>query len=86
MPWSPNDAQRHTKKAATPEKRKVWSKVANQVLSKTNDEGRAVREANAVTGRIGHGKKKKGKHAAKPKPKTDFDRMAEARKMGMMPR
>ena len=54
MPWkSKADVQRHNKAAAkSPKKRKVWKKVANQVLSKTGNEGRAIREANAVAGRM----------------------------------
>jgi len=56
MPWKPSDATRHTKKAGSSAKAKrQWSDVANSVLKKTGDEGRAVREANAVIGR----KKKK---------------------------
>jgi deoxyxylulose-5-phosphate synthase len=49
MPWSPSDGPaRHTKKANTPKKKRQWSKVANNVLERTADEGRAVRAANAA--------------------------------------
>jgi hypothetical protein len=48
MPWSPGDATRHTKKAKSPAAKRQWGKVANNVLKSTGDEGRAVREANAV--------------------------------------
>lgn len=48
MPWTPDDAPRHTKKADTPKLRRLWSEIANQVLDATGDEGRAIREANAV--------------------------------------
>lgn len=52
MPWSPSDGPaRHTKKANSPNKKRQWSHVANSVLSKTGDEGRAVREANAAVKR-----------------------------------
>jgi hypothetical protein len=51
MPWSPSDATRHTKKANTPKKKRQFSDVANSVLARTGDEGRAIREANAVVGR-----------------------------------
>lgn len=44
MPWKPEDAKKHSKKA----KPKQWAAVANKVLEKTGDEGRAVRTANAV--------------------------------------
>jgi hypothetical protein len=48
MPWKPEDATRHTKKANTPKKRRQFSDVANSVLASTGDEGRAIREANAA--------------------------------------
>lgn len=48
MPWTPKDAPRHDKKAKSPIEKRQWSDVANSVLEKTGDEGRAVREANAV--------------------------------------
>ena len=50
MPWTPNDAERHTHKARLKE---LWAKVANECLERTCDEGRAVREANAVVARQG---------------------------------
>ena len=48
MPWNPSDAKRHTKKASTAKKQQQWSDVADSVLAKTGDEGRAIREANSV--------------------------------------
>lgn len=57
MPWTPSDATRHTKKANTPKKKRQFAEVANSVLAKTGDEGRAVREANAVVGRKHKGSK-----------------------------
>jgi hypothetical protein len=51
MPWTPNDAERHTHKAATPALKELWAKVANEALERTGDEGRAIREANAVVAR-----------------------------------
>lgn len=51
MPWTPRDAKDKTKKARTPKARRQWRDVANTVLQKTGDEGRAVREANAVVKR-----------------------------------
>ena len=50
MPWTSKDSKRHTKKA-TGSLASVWSKVANQVLGKTGNDARAVREANAVVKR-----------------------------------
>ncbi len=48
MPWTPSDAQRHTHKASSPKKQRQWSDVADSVLQRTGDEGRAIREANAA--------------------------------------
>jgi hypothetical protein len=51
MPWIPNDAERHTHKAITWDLKALWAKVANECLERTGDEGRAIREANAVIAR-----------------------------------
>jgi len=51
MPWTPNDAERHTRKATTWALKELWAKVANECLERTGDEGRAIREANAVIAR-----------------------------------
>jgi len=51
MPWTPDDAERHTHKATTQELKELWAKVANDCLERTGDEGRAIREANAVVRR-----------------------------------
>jgi hypothetical protein len=51
MPWSPDDAQRHTHKATTWALKELWARVANDCLERTGDEGRAIREANAVVAR-----------------------------------
>jgi len=51
MPWTANDAERHTHKATTPELKELWAKVANESLEPNGDEGRAVREANSVIAR-----------------------------------
>ena len=48
MPWTNNDAEKHTHKATTPALKELWAKVANESLDRTGDEGRAIREANAV--------------------------------------
>jgi len=58
MPWSPADASAKTKKATSPAAKKQWADVANNVLEKTGDEGRAVKTANGVV-------KKRGKSASK---------------------
>jgi hypothetical protein len=51
MSWSPDEAESHTHKATTPELKELWAKVANERLESTGDEGRAIREANAVIAR-----------------------------------
>jgi hypothetical protein len=51
MPWTPNDAESHTHKATTSALKELWAKVANESLERNGDEGRAIREANAVIAR-----------------------------------
>ncbi len=53
MPWTANDAERHTRKAISSELKELWTKVANESLERNGDEGRAIREANAVVARQG---------------------------------
>lgn len=58
MPWTPKDASRKTKAADTPKKKRQWAHVADDVLARTGDEGRAIREANAAVKRGGKEKRK----------------------------
>lgn len=51
MPWTTKDAEKHTHKATTEHLQALWAKVANECLERTGDEGRAIREANAVVAR-----------------------------------
>jgi uncharacterized protein YdaT len=51
MPWTPDDAPSHTKKAASEKQKRRWAEIANKVLEETGNEGRAIREANAVIAR-----------------------------------
>jgi len=51
MPWTADDAERHTHKASTQALKDLWAKVANDALARLGDEGRAIREANAVVAR-----------------------------------
>jgi len=55
MPRTADDAERHTHKATTSELKDLWAKVANESLERNGDEGRAVREANAVVARQASG-------------------------------
>jgi hypothetical protein len=59
MPWTPKDSTRFTKKAKSPKSRRQWSKVADSMLSRTGDEGAAIRAANSVV------KKRSAKSSAK---------------------
>lgn len=60
MPWEPGDAHGKTKKASTPKKKRQWADVADSILSKTGDEGRAIRGANAaVAGTVKHKRQRK---------------------------
>jgi hypothetical protein len=51
MPWTAEDAQSHTHKANSRDLQELWAKIANECLARTGDEGRAIREANAVVAR-----------------------------------
>lgn len=51
MPWNAADAPAKTRKANTASKARQWAHVANGVLAKTGDDGRAIRSANAVVAR-----------------------------------
>ena len=51
MPWTSDDAERHTHKADTRQLQELWAKVANETLERTADDARAIREANAVIAR-----------------------------------
>lgn len=54
MPWSTDaDSLRHNK-LAEGRLGEIWRKVANETLERTGDEGRAIREANAVIARVEH--------------------------------
>ena len=53
MPWKSSSARRHTRKARSAKAKRQWSKVANSVLRRTGDEGRAVRAANSVVKKRG---------------------------------
>jgi len=53
MPRTPNGAERRTHEATAWSLKVLWVKVANECLERTGDEGRAIREANAVIARRG---------------------------------
>jgi hypothetical protein len=51
VPWTSDDAERHTHKATTRALKELWAKVANECLDRTGDDVRAIQEANAVVAR-----------------------------------
>ena len=57
MPWSPSDATQKTKTATTPKRKRQWADVADSVLKRTGDEGRAVRTANGILKRAAERKR-----------------------------
>lgn len=56
MPWGPQDARRHTRKAAGGSLARLWSEVANRQLRKTGSDASAVRLANYVVKKQGRGR------------------------------
>jgi uncharacterized protein YdaT len=58
MPWKLGDALRYTKSAASPKKKKQWTSVANAVLNRSGDEGKAIRIANSQVKKARSHKKK----------------------------
>ena len=59
MPWTPEEFRKKHNKALSFEGAKIAARIANQVLAKTGDEGRAIREANAVSGGTTRKRKKR---------------------------
>lgn len=48
MPWTPQDADKHTGLANTASRKKLWASTANEILDTTGDEGKAIRIANSA--------------------------------------
>lgn len=59
MPWKPEDATRFTKKAKSPTAKRQFAEVADKVLAKTGDEGRAVRAGNAAVAKRPENRRRK---------------------------
>ncbi len=51
MPFGPRDATRHTRKADTPKRKRMFAHVANSMMDRGMPEGRAIAAANAAVGR-----------------------------------
>ena len=62
MPWTPKQATKHNHKIKSAKRKKQWSKVANSILARTGDEGRAIRGANSAVKKAG-----KKKHSGRKK-------------------
>lgn len=52
MPWAPKEAGKFSKEVggASSQRKRQWSHVANSMLEKTGDEGKAIAAANSVAG------------------------------------
>ena len=48
MPFSPDDATKHTRKASTDARKRQWADVANSALKRGDSDTSAIRQANAV--------------------------------------
>lgn len=53
MPWSVKDVDKH-KKGLSEDQKVKWVRIANHILKRDNDEGKAVKIANS---QVGHGRK-----------------------------
>lgn len=51
MPWSADDAFKHTRKATNYRLKRLWAHIANNVLSETGDDAKAIAAANAAVAR-----------------------------------
>jgi hypothetical protein len=52
MPWTPNDAERHTHKASTWNLKQLWAKVAFECLEPTTKAARSERDRRPAGGRL----------------------------------
>jgi len=57
MPWDGKSFRRHNKGLTDVEARRA-ARIANYILERTGDEGRAIREANAVVRSMRKGRNK----------------------------
>ena len=64
-PWGPGDATRFTKKARSAKKKRQFSHVANSILERTGDEGRAIRGANAAVAKRRKKKRFRGRSSSR---------------------
>lgn len=61
MPWQPDDAPKHNRKAKTAAQKHLWARVANERLDATGNDALAIREANSALDRSIEGSKTKYK-------------------------
>lgn len=57
MPWAAADATKHTKKADTPKRQRMWADVANSEMVAGKPESVCIRAANSAVARD-HAKQK----------------------------
>lgn len=48
MPWTSADAERHTHKADTPARQRLWAKIANRTLQIGEEQGWPDVDAHAI--------------------------------------
>ena len=51
MPWTADDALKHTHYANTKVRQKMWAEIANAALNRGDTEESAIKQANAVVAR-----------------------------------
>jgi uncharacterized protein YdaT len=61
MPWRASDSKRHTKKARTAKQQRQWAHIANSMLERGYDEGRAIAAASGVVGKRGRRKSRRSR-------------------------
>ena len=72
MPWTPEQASKHDRKATSPIEKRQWADVADSILKRTGDDARAIRGANSVLAKRKLGGKRKGnskRHGSQKKVK-----------------
>lgn len=83
MPWSTDDATRFTKKANSPKQRRMWSNIANNLLSRGASESSVIRAASAGVAkayRVGGRKVARGAKPKLPAMPKDTGRKKSGRK------
>jgi hypothetical protein len=71
MPWTPEQASKHDRKATSPIEKRQWADVADSILKRTGDDARAIRGANSVLAKrkLGGKRKESKRHVSQKKVK-----------------